>query len=395
MAMDALKTSIDVASALRKETSLVTSFTGMLFGGQKKAKDVYKGMTRGQLHGTSRLIQAEITFAEGYLIKAILFLITDPNMVGFVREGLAIRQAYSIHKSCYKYLTTLVAEGQTDPNIDHHFIQSIYMGMGSFNLILSTIPPRVLKIFEMIGFGGHRAFGMRCLEIGANWPHYETVELKKKKNFKDCVDFFPGGQDGLKSAGSRRFMCDLILLLYHIALPSMIQIPGCNMPMARTQLNKHLDLRPNSFLYLFFAAKSLQSESKPQESINVLHKVVSVAKDWRQLAHVCFWDMGMCHLALGEFTKAAEYYAILFEENKWSKATYMYLRAICLYTADPKKYATEVAEMLKKVPGLCKKVAGKSVPIEKFISRKTRKFLLQKERLLLPVYEIMYMVCYY
>jgi Protein of unknown function (DUF3808) len=108
-------------------------------------------------------------------------------MVGFVREGLAIRQSYSIFKSCYKYLAWLLKEQTenktaktTDPNsdilgvfeeagVDIHFIQSVYVGMGSFNLILSTIPARLLRIFEMIGFGGHRIFGMKCLEVGTTF----------------------------------------------------------------------------------------------------------------------------------------------------------------------------------------------------------------------------------
>jgi tetratricopeptide (TPR) repeat protein len=208
---------------------------------------------------------------------------------------------------------------------------------------------------------------------------------------KDAANFFPNGQARLKGQGTRRFMCDLALLLYHIALPSMIQIPGSNMPQARVLLAKQLESKPDSFLYLWFQSKSLMAYGKPTDAIEVLKKVVSVAKDWRQLAHVCFWDMAMCNLALGEWEKAAEFYNILLEENKWSKATYMYVKAICLYTADPKKYANDVAAMLKQVPSLCKKVAGKSVPIEKYISRKSRKFALQDNRLLLPAYEIMYM----
>jgi hypothetical protein len=51
LAMDALKNSVEVAQALRKETSIVSSFAGLVFGGQKKGKDLFKSMTRVQKHG--------------------------------------------------------------------------------------------------------------------------------------------------------------------------------------------------------------------------------------------------------------------------------------------------------------------------------------------------------
>lgn len=366
-------------------------------------KDQLKSMNRIQKH-------AEITYAEAYLIKAILFLITDPNMVGFVREGLAIRQSYATYKACYKYLASIVKEIQMQDitsdvsltvsealqkaGVDEHFIQSIYLGMGSFNLILSTIPSRLLRLFEFMGFGGNRGFGLKCLEIGANWPlSIETIDLTKtKKKRKECINFFPKGQAHLKGPGTRRFLCDLNLMLYHIALPSMIQIPGCNMPLARKILSENLASIPESFLYLFFEAKSLQAGGNPKGANEVLNKVVNVARDWRQLSHVCFWDMGMCYIALGDWENAANVFSILYEENKWSKAVYLYLKAICLYTLDEKKYLSTVTAMLKEVPTLCKKVAGKSIPLEKYVARKSKKFALQNNRLLLPAYEAMYMV---
>lgn len=41
-------------------------------------------------------------YAECYLLKAILSILTESNMMTFMKEGLAIRQSYSIYKTCYK-----------------------------------------------------------------------------------------------------------------------------------------------------------------------------------------------------------------------------------------------------------------------------------------------------
>ncbi|RKO86982.1 hypothetical protein BDK51DRAFT_11597, partial [Blyttiomyces helicus] len=57
---------------------------------------------------------------------------------------------------------------------------------------------------------------------------------------------------------------------------------------------------------------------------------------------------------------------------------------------DPEKNRDKVGEMLKEVPKLTQKIAGKSIPLEKFVSRKARKFHLQDRRLFFPWLEILY-----
>ncbi|KAK8767717.1 hypothetical protein V5799_005500 [Amblyomma americanum] len=51
----------------------------------------------------------------------------------------------------------------------------------------------------------------------------------------------------------------------------------------------------------------------------------------------------------------------------------------------------EIANLLRQAPGLKQKIAGKSIPIEKFVVKKSQKFFDNGQRLTLPVVEIMYM----
>ncbi|EGF80180.1 hypothetical protein BATDEDRAFT_11444, partial [Batrachochytrium dendrobatidis JAM81] len=361
-AMDALHITVEVAQVLRKEQTIVGSLTGFVFGGGRGGKDGlhFMKMTRIQRH-------AEVVFAEAYLLQAVLSLLTDTNMVTFVREGLNIRQAYSIFKSGFLFLERVWDEegshGLISHQIDQHFINAVYHGIGTFNLVLSVLPARLINLFEMIGFSGNRQFGMRCLEL-----------------------------DGKQAVtGVRSFLCDLSLHMYHIVLSSMIQMPGCNVPLSRQVLTLNLQNHPDSFLYLTLQARLLQSEAKPDQAIIKLNRVIDIQNDWRQLAHICFWDLGMCHAALGNWKQASECYKILFEESTWSPAIYLYLQAAFLYMHDAIGCKQDIETMLKQVPKLCKKVAGKSIPLEKFVSRKSRKYFLQGKRLLLPGYEIMYM----
>jgi len=47
--------------------------------------------------------------------------------------------------------------------------------------------------------------------------------------------------------------------------------------------------------------------------------------------------------------------------------------------------------LLGKVPNLGQKIAGKSIPLEKFVARKARKFQSQNSRLVLPALEVAYL----
>lgn len=47
-------------------------------------------------------------------------------------------------------------------------------------------------------------------------------------------------------------------------------------------------------------------------------------------------------------------------------------------------------DLMAQVPKSTKKIAGKSLPIEKFVSRKARKFVSQGGRLILPAIELGY-----
>lgn len=280
VAQQALKIVVEIASLLRKEQEW------SLFG----KKNPMKSMNRIQKH-------AEMVYAEAYLLKALIFLVTDPNMVGFVREGLAIRQSYGMFKQAYKFLASVPISEQEANGIDSHLVTSVYFGMGSFNLLLGTVPQKLLRIFEMIGFGGHRQFGLECLELGAGWPRNPHV----KKSDKKCAVFI---DKPILTCGTRKFMCELTLLMYHIFMASLIQIPNCNLVTARVMTDKALEMFPDSFVYLFFKGKSLQLDCTPDEAFVVFESVIKVQNEWKQFAHVCYWEMGMSCLAMGDWKKA-------------------------------------------------------------------------------------------
>ncbi|KAJ3146777.1 hypothetical protein HDU89_006032 [Geranomyces variabilis] len=418
-ATETLRAALDIATLYRKDTSLVGSLASMVL---RTNKDPLKHMTPLQRH-------AELASAEACLLKSILSLVTDTNMVAFVREGMAIRNAYNTYKSCYRFLQRIFdeeggANGLVKNNVDEHFVSGILLGVGSFNVILSMLPAKVLRLFELIGFSGDRDFGLSRLEIGGGYPvrdrsalHAPSKKSPKGSRKKDHAESgrptlqredslaasahdsfakvpfaMPLSANGTPRNGLRKALCDTTLLAYHIILSSTVQLPDCDIPFAKEILKPAIERYPNSFIFLALRARLHQTEGDPDGALEQYARVMGIQNEWRQLVHVCVWDSGTCNAALGNWAGARDCYDVLFKESKWSKAIYRYLQAIYTHAADPEGTRADVTAMLGEVPKLTRKMAGKSIPLEKFVSRKCRKWALQNNSLVLPHLEILYVL---
>ena len=131
----------------------------------------------------------------------------------------------------------------------------------------------------------------------------------------------------------------------------------------------------------------METEGNPVEAEKEYMKVMNIQKDWRQLIHVCLWDLGVIRFILGKYTESEEVYSTLYAESKWSPAVYKYLQSAMVLgqihqnqillskvgdDAAKQKKLTELIEkdklrvvvMMKQVPDVRKKIAGKSFPME-------------------------------
>jgi hypothetical protein len=134
-------------------------------------------------------------------------------------------------------------------------------------------------------------------------------------------------------------------------------------------------------------------------------------------------DMSLTYLSLADYPSAYECLSILEKESNWSKASYAYGTAATLHESlsDPdflaKRTEDEIAKdrlrvrtIMSSIPGHMQKIAGKSLPFEvhfyiwivgsvnayyvrqKYVARKSRKFLAQNDRLALAGLELAYML---
>jgi hypothetical protein len=81
-----------------------------------------------------------------------------------------------------------------------------------------------------------------------------------------------------------------------------------------------------------------------------------------------------------------------FCRRQWSKAVYTYGVAALLVQLGGEANQVEGLKLMTEVPKLRQRIAGKSIPLEKFVARKARKCESQGGRLVLPALELAYVL---
>ncbi|KAF8070007.1 hypothetical protein FPV67DRAFT_1753952 [Lyophyllum atratum] len=301
-----------------------------------------------------------------------------------------------------------------DPTIDAHFRSGVYLGVGMCNIILSLMPGKLATLVELFGYKGDRALGLDMLMRAGGWDDEE------------------GGPISTKDEGVRRTICDMALLIFHLVLSSFT-VEGVDIRVAGRVLEWNLKRYPNGVFFLFGAGRLALHRSQPRQAIAYYTQAMASQVQYRNLDHISFWEVAVARLALWEVGEgvlgvgkadgederekgegengkmeevgaSAACWRVLEREATWSKSIYSYGLAACLLedwdtddltTEEGRKKKEErmgeAGRLMGRVPGLRQKIAGKSIPLEKFVARKARKFATQKNRLLLPALEVAYL----
>ncbi|SCV68621.1 BQ2448_742 [Microbotryum intermedium] len=365
-AISCCKDSILIAQLLRKKDHGLLENVGRLAKGSTSVNSI-KSMTTVQRH-------AELVFSECTLLKAVLGIIYSGDFVAFLKEALNMRNAYAIYRTLAAYVESMdKAAGGHDDSIDEDFRSGVYLGNGLISLILSLLPSAVLKIMTVFGFTGDREYALTTLMLGGRWKP-RTAEPG-----------MPPEQEGI-----RRPICDMVLLMHHLVIANYLPVGGVDVPTAAHILHYNLDRYPNGIFFLYFAGRLHSTETQLEAAVKSFHLAIAAQREYIQLGHICYWDLGLVSLASGDWIKGYECFNILDKESNWSKAIYAYAKATSIY--EQGEDIAKANKIMKGVPDLMQRIAGKSIPLEKFVARRSRKYVAQGNRLCLPGIELAYVL---
>ncbi|KAE8279521.1 Tetratricopeptide repeat protein 39B [Larimichthys crocea] len=315
-AMATIKEALHTCQRFRKRNSVVGSLSSLI--------SKQSNLQEEEMH-------AEICYAECLLQKATLTFVQDENMISFIKGGIKIRTSYQIYKDCQNVLNvTQDLAGQSDSF--RQFEGGVKLGIGSFNLMLSLLPQRILRLLEFIGFSGNRGFGLSQLREGAS------------------------------SHSLRSILCALTLLFYHTYVSLILGTGEGNLVEAEALLEPYQQKYPKGSIILFYSARIATLRGNFEKARARYEECISSQQEWKQIHHLCYWELMWTHSYQQEWQQA---YATLSCARK---------------AAGP-----------RQVEGLKQRLAGKSIPTEKFAVRKSRRYKAANPvPLVIPALEMMY-----
>ncbi|XP_015212258.1 tetratricopeptide repeat protein 39A isoform X1 [Lepisosteus oculatus] len=310
---------------------------------------------------TEEEIHAELCYAECLLQRAALTFLQDENMISFIKGGIKVRSSYQTYKELH---TILQSSNYTQGENHSHFEAGAKLGVGAFNLTLSMLPTRILRLLEFVGFSGNKEHGLQQLQEGASTNTF------------------------------RAFLCTMLLLCYHTFMSFILGTGDGDVEDAEKLLQPYLRQYPKGAIFLFFAGRIEELKGNLDTAIKRFEECCEAQQLWKQFHHMCYWELMWCFTYKKQWKMAYFYADLLSKESAWSKATYAYMKGAylsMLSKEECKPFGESEVELFRQVPGLKQKIAGKSLPTEKFAIRKARRYLAENHTPLpAPPLEMMY-----
>lgn len=343
-----LKQSLHVCNRFRKKNTLGESL------GKIVKRNNYDQFTEMEAH-------AELCHAECLLLKSMLTFMEDETLSSFIKAGIKIRSCFNSYKECNQILK----KSKWDENSTKiHFEGGVKMGIGAFNLMISMLPSRVIRLLEFIGFSGNKQVGLK-----------ELVE-------------------GYQLGGIRQILCIMNLLGYNLIVIPVLSHGEGDLKISEEILEKQLSKHPSGVWFLFFKGRLEFLKGNLDTSVEYYTKSWKSQDMWPQFHHICFWELLWLNCVKTDWREALTYSNYLIKESRWSKCLYSYQKAclmIMIKNELSSKELEEIDNLMRNVPRYKQRIAGKSLPMEKFAIKKSARYFAQDNDLVLPVLELMFL----
>lgn len=328
-------------------------------------------------------LQATLITGETLILQSILALVEE-NVLSIIQAGLKIKQSHRLFQRAYQeYQARQPVDQKADQTInpiDHHVSGGIENGIGTFNVILSLLPPIVMRLLSFFGYSADAALGHQLLERAA------------------------------KGRTMRSPLAACMLLFVHVVIPSFYTAHGAaHSAKAAELLDHNLKLYPGSALFLWLQGREFRNSRQLQKAVDALIASGQGVPEWKQLQHLTSYEIGLTRYMMLDFGCAMPQYEQLERESQWSKAFFLYQQAI--YYADGAqstlitKYDSasdyqsltsderraKATDLFTRVIAACdRRFAGKQLGIEQFVMQRAQEWL-NTGMLMLPTIEIVYL----
>lgn len=193
--------------------------------------------------------------------------------------------------------------------------------------------------------------------------------------------------------GLRQVLCAMTLLSYNLIITFFLSHSDGDLEWCEKALDEQLALYPEGVWFLFLKAKLEFTRGNLDECIEWYKKSWKSQHIWPQFHNLCFWELMWAHCVQLQWEPALGYAETLSRESNWSRTIYLYQQAAIMIMMKPNSKSEEILkidQLMTQAPTFKQRIAGKSLPMEKFVIKKTERYFAQKKSLVLPVFELMY-----
>ncbi|RWS01291.1 tetratricopeptide repeat protein 39B-like protein, partial [Dinothrombium tinctorium] len=284
-------------------------------------------------------LHAEIIHAESQVLMALITFFGDQNLFSIIRAAFLVRAANQSFKFCYEAFRNKKTWISTEILLEYE--SGVSFGIGVFNLYLSILPDRILRILSLAGFSSDYKRAITMLK--------RTIELK------ECLRF--------------RFsaICVKAFYLY------VIQIGGLcyfDYEWIEEILNELRSKFPKAIFVQIFSAKFNLMNGDLDKAIEEFNHCIVMEGSWVQIKNICRWDLMWAFAINEDWKNAAVQAKHLLDECSYSPASNAYQVAMfkMMQGEDEQndELKAEAFDMLKKVVNLRRRYVGKTIPQEKF-----------------------------
>jgi hypothetical protein len=214
--------------------------------------------------------------ADCYLLGAMIQI----TQQSFLKGGWNLRSAYNYYISVQKSLATYEGADRAELECSCNF------GLGLFNLIVSMLPPIVVKVVEWIGFSGDRHLGLNMLRAAvradANMSAFAAIML---------LSYLAG-------------------ISTHIGDLNEDYLLEC-----KTLLDWAEERFPRSIIFSFVKARYLRSKGLLQEAIAISQQAVDDSVEMPTLKMFSYWQQCWCSFVLLDLEASTRYSTLLLAED--------------------------------------------------------------------------------
>uniref|UniRef100_A0A8C8HNV2 Tetratricopeptide repeat protein 39B n=1 Tax=Oncorhynchus tshawytscha TaxID=74940 RepID=A0A8C8HNV2_ONCTS len=201
-------------------------------------------------------------------------------------------------------------------------------------------------------------------------------------------------REGAASNSLRSILSTLCLLMYHLYISVILGTGEANLEESDFLLEPYIEKFPNGALILFYQARIALLKGNFEFAQKKFLECIAAQQEWRQIHHLCYWELMWSYSFQQDWLEAYQYADLLCKESKWSQAVYVFQKASILSMMpeeEVKKTGENVEQLFRQVESLRLRIAGKSIPTEKFAAKKAQRYSAATPvTLVIPAVEMIY-----